>query len=384
MRILATVHHDLDLDAGAAGATLRLFAAVAEQGHDPEVRGLEAVPTWLPRQIRLALFAWRMAPVFARADVDVVDASTADAWVWSLMRRRSSPPLLVTRSHGLEHVLREGERRVMADEGRRLSLRNRLFWRYRLWEIARSLRAADVCVFLNDDERRHAVDRLGVAPERTAVVSHGIGEHFFGQPAPQHHDVPRVAFVGGLNGLKGGTVAVDVLTSALAADPDLEVTFLGSGDHDVAGAFPAEVRSRVRAVPRFANTDLPGLLAGHALVLATPYAEGFGMALVESMACGLAPVVFDVGGPRRLVEDGVTGRVVPAGDVRAAAAALVGLAADADLLLTVRRAAQAHAATFTWERAAAEIVEIYTQHGAVADAGAATKRAGGRRLRSRR
>ncbi len=384
MRILATVHHDLDLDAGAAGATMRLFDAVGARGHDPEVRGLESVPSWLPRQVRLALFAWRMAPVFARADVDVIDASTADAWVWSLVRRGTTAPLLVTRSHGLEHVLRDGERRVLADEGRRPSVRNRLFWRYRLWEIARSLRAADVCVFLNDDERRHAVDHLGVAPERTALVSHGIGAHFLDRPVAAPDDAPRIAFVGGLNGIKGGTIAVRVLARALAAAPDLEATFLGSGDHDIAGAFPSAVRARVHTVPRFVNTDLPDLLVGHSLVLATPYAEGFGMALVEAMACGLAPVVFDVGGPRRLVDDGVTGRVVPAGDVAAASDAIVDLAADADRLLAVRRAAQAHAVTFTWERAADEIIGIYTRYGAAAAVESATKRGGGRRLRSRR
>jgi hypothetical protein len=37
--------------------------------------------------------------------VDVVDASTGDAWVWVKLRRSSNSPALVTRSHGLEHIM---------------------------------------------------------------------------------------------------------------------------------------------------------------------------------------------------------------------------------------------------------------------------------------
>ena len=60
--------------------------------------------------------------------------------------------------------------------------------------------------------------------------------------------------------------------------------------------------------------------------------EGFPMILLEAMACGLPPVVYDFpNGARELVSDGVNGRLVPDGDAEGMARALNELIED-DLL----------------------------------------------------
>jgi glycosyltransferase involved in cell wall biosynthesis len=65
----------------------------------------------------------------------------------------------------------------------------------------------------------------------------------------------------------------------------------------------------------------------HVLVLPSRY-EGFGIAVLEAMAYGLAIVVADVGAVPRLVTHGFTGIVVPADAAGKLAAALRWLAAD--------------------------------------------------------
>jgi glycosyltransferase involved in cell wall biosynthesis len=64
-------------------------------------------------------------------------------------------------------------------------------------------------------------------------------------------------------------------------------------------------------------------LAAGSIFALSSRSEGFPMALLEGMSAGLAPVAFDVGaGPADIIEDGVSGILVPAGDVAGLAEAI--------------------------------------------------------------
>lgn len=60
-------------------------------------------------------------------------------------------------------------------------------------------------------------------------------------------------------------------------------------------------------------------------------AEGLGTSVIDAMALGVPPIAFAVGGLTELIEDGVSGLLVPPGDVAAFAAAASRLAHDRDL-----------------------------------------------------
>jgi len=67
------------------------------------------------------------------------------------------------------------------------------------------------------------------------------------------------------------------------------------------------------------------LIAAVDVVASTSSTEGFPVGLLEALALGKPVVATDVGAVRRIVRDGATGMVVPPGDVRALADAVVGL-----------------------------------------------------------
>jgi len=85
--------------------------------------------------------------------------------------------------------------------------------------------------------------------------------------------------------------------------------------------------------------------------------EPFGRVIAEAMASGVPVIAADAGGPREIVEDGVTGWRVPPGDVQALAAKMVEMMqADTGPMRTAAR----HAAEerFSADRFAREVAQV--------------------------
>ena len=84
-------------------------------------------------------------------------------------------------------------------------------------------------------------------------------------------------------------------------------------------------------------------------------------ALLQSLGAGVPAVVYDVGGLGEIVGEFGAGRVVPPGDVEGLRRAVSELLDDADALAAARAGAARARATLTWDRAAAEHLELYQE-----------------------
>jgi mannosyltransferase len=88
--------------------------------------------------------------------------------------------------------------------------------------------------------------------------------------------------------------------------------------------------------------------------------EGFGLTLIEAMAAGAALVASRAGAAELVVEDGVTGVLVPPGDVDALAAALAPLMRDRALAAAMGERARASVVEkFSLDAEAAGIAAVY-------------------------
>ncbi|MGM9480477.1 glycosyltransferase [Roseateles sp. NT4] len=76
------------------------------------------------------------------------------------------------------------------------------------------------------------------------------------------------------------------------------------------------------------HADMPGLLRSQAVYVLSTHFEGMPLALVEAMAAGCACIASDVTGVRGVLEEGVTGLLVPEGDAQALADAIARLLRD--------------------------------------------------------
>jgi glycosyltransferase involved in cell wall biosynthesis len=369
VRIRLVVHHELDPNSGAAGQTAQMCEQYRLEGHEATIFSWSDLPARLRPRTKQLLFplfvAWHLARAVRREHLDVVDASTSDAWLWALLDRARRRTLLVTTSHGLEHVRNEARCELARDGLESLS------WKYPLYygglhlrEVEVSLRKADRVFILNRYDQTYAVDRLGVDASRIRRVTNGIRDGFLGlplEPTPLDAADPiRIALVFSYLPLKGVKYGAEALELTLRRHPAASATLLGTGvPRDVVlRDFTADLHARITVVARYDNTPLPSHLRGDHIILFPTLTEGFGVALLEAMACGLAPVSTRVPGPLEFVNR-ENGLLVEPRNSAALAQALDFLIDDRTMLDRVRRAAFATAQRYGARAAALERIAHY-------------------------
>ncbi len=219
-----------------------------------------------------------------------------------------------------------------------------------------------------------------VDPARVRVVHNGIDTDFY-RPV-EETDVldrlgidparPSVAFVGRITRQKG---VPHLLRAALHFDPEVQLVLLaGAADTPELARETDALVERLRAertgvvlvsemLPR---EDVRQVLTHATLFCCPSVYEPLGIVNLEAMACATAVVASAVGGIPEVVDDGVTGLLVPydAADPAAFEAGLadaVGeLAADPDRASEMGRAGRERAvAEFGWDAVAAHTVDVY-------------------------
>ena len=123
------------------------------------------------------------------------------------------------------------------------------------------------------------------------------------------------------------------LVAAATTVSDLGVVLVGAGPLDESlreAARAHAVEDRVWLTGPLFDDDLADALGAADILCSPSEYEGFGLTLIEGMACGLPVVAHAVGGVTDIVEDGVTGRLLETSDPAVWASALGALAAQRD------------------------------------------------------
>lgn len=217
-------------------------------------------------------------------------------------------------------------------------------------------RAAVVCT-PTTAVARLVVHRLGVRDDRIVVTPLGVDPGWF-VAAPPSDEIRRrlrlprhyVLFVGTAQPRKG----LDILLKAHAAADAPPLVLAGAAGW---GPEPAcDDPSRVLRTGYLAEVDLRRVVAGAAALVLPSRDEGFGLPILEALACGIPVIATDV--PALLEVAGGHAQHVPVGDVDALAAALstVDSAARDPETSAARRA---HASEYTWRSCAESTMDAY-------------------------
>jgi len=154
-------------------------------------------------------------------------------------------------------------------------------------------------------------------------------EPFLANPVVPLPEAPRVLFVGVLERYKAFDVLADAWRRVVVSVPEAELHVVGQGAlAPVAESLVEELPGRVEWSPSLTAEEVTAALDASTLLVLPSRSEGMGRVVIEAGCRGRAVVGSRVGGIPDVVADGESGLLVPPGDARALAGALIRVLSD--------------------------------------------------------
>ena len=208
----------------------------------------------------------------------------------------------------------------------------------------------------------------------STVVPLAVRANEFAVPnPPPTREAGLVVAVGEPKPRKGFDVALEAFAAVRARLP--QSRFVIVGPYAPSSSFVARLRERIHGLGLEDDVILTGAVShdelvrwyARASVVVMPYRsvgrdfEGFGLVLLEAGACG-APVISSLDSPaEEIVAHGETGLLVAPGDVTALEAAMLRVLTSTHERGRLGEGGRARAATMTWERSTAQLIDVYEQ-----------------------
>jgi glycosyltransferase involved in cell wall biosynthesis len=277
-------------------------------------------------------------------------------------------PLITAAQRGLANVVTIHDATFFSHPELHLGVKARFFT---AWTRI-SARRADALIAPSAATRDEVVAHVPTSSGEITVVPHGVDHDRFRPPTEAEvvelrqwlalaSEQPYVAFLGTLEPRKN----VPALVRAFAhvarelADPPVLVLAGGKGWDDAIEPAVAELPHRLRVLrPGFVPDGLvPALLGGAEVVTYPAHGEGFGLPVLEAMACGAAVLTTDRLSLSEVGGDAV--RYARSPDPADLAEALGGLFADPAERRRLGAAGLERAARYTWDATARGHVEVF-------------------------
>jgi glycosyltransferase involved in cell wall biosynthesis len=174
---------------------------------------------------------------------------------------------------------------------------------------------------------------------------------------------PVVSISGALRATKGHALAIAAWHSVLSHIPEARLLIVGDGPERATlrrQVQRAGLQYRVVFTGRIDDErERVDIVRASDIALLPSYGEALPIALIEASACARPVVATDVGGVREVVSDGVSGRLMPPGEITAIADALIELLQDPQLGARMGQAGrslvQERFDMYSWARRLADI-----------------------------
>lgn len=175
--------------------------------------------------------------------------------------------------HDLNHI----------DRAENSSFLKRIYYK---WIMRRACRNANAVLTVSEFSKQRIVEWSGVNPGHVVNVGNGVGaEYSLSVPAYK----PGYEYVLSVSNRKAHKNEPRIIEAFSRANigPEVRLLFTGDPSHlvlDLARKF--NVQDRVVFIGRVAEDDLPKLYRGALLLVFPSLYEGFGLPVIEAMACG--------------------------------------------------------------------------------------------------
>jgi len=235
----------------------------------------------------------------------------------------------------------------------------------RLYEFEkRAVAAAEHRFVVSEYWRKALAQDYGLG---STVTYNGVDMADMAHPPPRSSSSPTVLFVGGLEARKGLEFLVLAMAGVAHEIPGARLTvvaktgFKGTDDRrwfEVL-AERAGVSEMIEFHESVSQEQLMQMYSDCDVCALPSRMEGWGLSLMEAMACRKPVVATDVGGVPELVSDGVEGFLVPPGDPKIMADALVRLLKDPSLRNRMGKAGAETVLRYSWDETARTVIGAY-------------------------
>lgn len=297
-----------------------------------------------------ALYHWRnerfqhSVPERALAEADVVIGFDTSAWVLVERCRSLGRPLIVIRTIGHPDAMEA----VSAELADRFPGWEPTFER-RLGEVRRAEQiehdGANLIVASSSFTRQTLVDH-GVDAGKIRVIPHGVDLERFAPALPSRGRPFRFVFVGSISSRKG----VPLLMRAWQrlAPTQAELWLVGPVEHRVRRLLPD--LPGLKILGEVPGATVPEVLRQCDVFVFPSYFEGFGLVILQAMACGL-PVITTTAtaGPDLITGPGVGGWVIPTGSEERLVEAMAHCLANPDDMHAVGQLGRSIAERYSWQ-----------------------------------
>ena len=313
--------------------------------------GLELVPLAPKSEMDLTA-AWRLNRVIKRLQPDVIHAHDAHGVAMAGLAlslgaasaKNGEPPLVVSRRVDFH-------------------LRHNSFSRWKHRQVD--------CFIAASEAIRHMLVSDGVPEARTVTVHEGIDvEHILAAPLVDVHQLfflphgaPVVGNIAALVPHKGQRHLIEAAHLVVQKLPDVRFVILGEGElREALERLVKEYHLEKHVLLPGFRTDVLGCLKSFDVFVMSSVTEGLGTSLLDAMACSRPIIATNAGGIPEVVDDGVSGLLVPPRDHHAMADAIVALVSNEPRRKAMGEAGFARVnEKFTVERMIAGTAAVYAR-----------------------
>lgn len=228
-----------------------------------------------------------------------------------------------------------------------------------------------VPVAISERNRELTASYYGLPVDRVEMVVNPVDVEKFSDANPKpwgerSWDFVHVARFGTQKNHKGLIEAVYRVVNGVGVEPrpGLRIALVGGGplEHEIR-VLVDELGLKENVEFLGTRDDVAGILHdSRCFILPSEY-EGLPMSILEAMAAGLPVLATAVGGIPDVVEDGITGKLVPVGDTVALAEAMVLMMTGEPGLASMSSASKVRAMSYDCEITARRYMELYERYG---------------------
>jgi len=239
-------------------------------------------------------------------------------------------------------------------------------------QVPRSLREADHIVAVSEYTKQDIMKHYGVSPAKISVVHPAIDhsdyyprDHKTVAAARTTYKLPEqyILFVSTLEPRKniiGLLDAYALLPQKLQQDfPLIFVGGKGWADTDLLARFEKYKNLPIRRLGYVPDEDMAAVYSGASLFVYPSFYEGFGMPVVEAMACGVPVITSNVSSLPEVVGDGA--KLVDPKSTPSITKAMIEILENKTLQADLRAKGLAEAKKFTWETSAKNLLRVFSE-----------------------